>query len=314
MAWFAAERALVARLGIEELIERMLVQTGYDLAMLAMPGGPPAAGERAQADAPGARVRGCLGPRSARHSSSSSAAREARWGGFGDPRESEAPVEGEALDAVRLMTIHRAKGLEFEIVCVADLGRGPRYGSELLRLGRDGRLGLRLGEPGTGRPLPALAYRELGEEQAAAEAQEERRLFYVAMTRARERLILSGAAKLDAWECRALADGVDRAGGRGRRRGGAVRRGGRWRCGAGGARRGRAGVRWRPPRPRRRPLRPRPTARPRRRRPAPPVSRLSYSSLGEYARCGYRFYVQRVLGLPPTAGAAGAAPERRSRA
>ncbi len=31
----------------------------------------------------------------------------------------------------------------------------------------------------------------------------------------------------------------------------------------------------------------------------PPVSGLSYSSLGEYARCGYRFYAQRVLGLPP---------------
>ena len=46
-------------------------------------------------------------------------------GRVGDTRESEAPVEGEALDAVRLMTIHRAKGLEFEIVCVADLGRGP---------------------------------------------------------------------------------------------------------------------------------------------------------------------------------------------
>jgi hypothetical protein len=33
---------------------------------------------------------------------------------------------------------------------------------------------------------------------------------------------------------------------------------------------------------------------------APPtVSALSYSSLGEYRRCGYRFYVERVLGLPP---------------
>jgi RecB family exonuclease len=29
------------------------------------------------------------------------------------------------------------------------------------------------------------------------------------------------------------------------------------------------------------------------------VSTLSYSSLGEYARCGYRFYAERVLGLPP---------------
>lgn len=34
-------------------------------------------------------------------------------------------------------------------------------------------------------------------------------------------------------------------------------------------------------------------------RAGPPVSGLSYSSLGEYARCGYRFYAQRVLGLPP---------------
>jgi len=33
-------------------------------------------------------------------------------------------------------------------------------------------------------------------------------------------------------------------------------------------------------------------------RTAPPVSRLSYSTLGEYARCGYRFYAERVLGLP----------------
>jgi RecB family exonuclease len=31
------------------------------------------------------------------------------------------------------------------------------------------------------------------------------------------------------------------------------------------------------------------------------VSSLSYSSLGEYARCGYRFYAERVLGLPPVA-------------
>ena len=79
-------------------------------------------------------------------------------------------------------------------MCVADLGRCPRHGGELVRIGRDGRIGLRLARPGTGQREDALDYRALGEEQAEAEAREERRLFYVAMTRARERLILSGAA------------------------------------------------------------------------------------------------------------------------
>ena len=40
-----------------------------------------------------------------------------------EAREGEAALESEGLDAVRLMTIHRAKGLEFPVVCVADLGR-----------------------------------------------------------------------------------------------------------------------------------------------------------------------------------------------
>ncbi len=289
-AWFETERARAARLGIEELIDRMLVQTGYDLEVLAMPGGRRRLANVRKLMRLGREFEAASGP-DLRGFLDFVQRREARLAGFGDPRESEAPVEGEALDAVRLMTIHRAKGLEFEIVCVADLGRGPRYGSELLRIGRDGRLGLRLGEPGTGRPLPALAYRELGEEQAAAEAREERRLFYVAMTRARERLILSGAAKLDAWEAERspmgwIAPAVEGAG--------VVAR-----CVAADD----GDLVWAAPTP--------VSAAPahegvghilpisQNMSHGPPVSRLSYSSLGEYARCGYRFYAQRVLGLPP---------------
>ena len=294
VAWFADERAGAARLGIDELIDRMLVQTGYDLEMLAMPGGRRRLANVRKLMRLGREFEAASGP-DLRGFLDFVRGREARWGGYGDPRESEAPVEGEALDAVRLMTIHRAKGLEFEIVCVADLGRGPRYGSELLRIGRDGRLGLRLGEPGTGRALPALAYRELGVEQAAAEAREERRLFYVAMTRARERLILSGAAKLDAWDAERspmgwIAPAVEAAG--------VVARV------VAGDDGGAASVAPAPAPPLGDdgdlgPISPKISMDTVSGPAGPPVSGLSYSSLGEYARCGYRFYAQRVLGLPP---------------
>ena len=109
-------------------------------------------------------------------------------------REGEAPLESEGLDAVRLMTIHRAKGLEFPVVCVADLGRQGGGRTERLLLGDDGSVGLRLATPGSGGTVPALAFERLAAEAAEEEDAEERRLFYVAMTRACDRLILSGTA------------------------------------------------------------------------------------------------------------------------
>lgn len=62
------------------------------------------------------------------------------------------------------------------------------------------RIGLRIGRPGTGPKVQVLDYDALRAEQLAADEAEERRLFYVAMTRAQERLVLSGAAKMDTWE------------------------------------------------------------------------------------------------------------------
>jgi ATP-dependent helicase/nuclease subunit A len=112
--------------------------------------------------------------------------------------EPDAPVEGVEPDAVRLMTVHAAKGLEFPVVCVADLGRQPSSRMpDLLVEGE--RIGLRLMRLDGAVSTPALAYEDLCAERRRREGEEEDRIAYVAMTRARERLLLSGAVRFERW-------------------------------------------------------------------------------------------------------------------
>ena len=184
--FFAAERPRAERAPAEALLERAVVATGYDLAILARSGGDRRLANlrklmrlaRDYERAEGADLRGFL--------------TYAVTQDLAEAREGEAALESDGLDAVRLMTIHRAKGLEFPVVCVADLGRAAatRPRSPARRPG--GEVGLRLAPIGGGDAIPALAWERLAEEAKQAEDEEERRLFYVAMTRARERLILSG--------------------------------------------------------------------------------------------------------------------------
>lgn len=112
--------------------------------------------------------------------------------------EPDAPVEGTEPDAVRLMTVHAAKGLEFPVVCVADLGRQPN--ARMPDLLVDGsRVGLRLMRLDGAGSSPTLAYEELCAERRRREAEEEDRILYVAMTRARELLVLSASVSFARW-------------------------------------------------------------------------------------------------------------------
>ena len=106
----------------------------------------------------------------------------------------EAVAEEEGADAVRLLTIHAAKGLEFKVVIVADAGRDRVAPSpdEILAL-PDGRFGFRVADPVTAKRRGAFDYEAVKEARQEAEQAERLRLYYVAMTRARERLIVSGS-------------------------------------------------------------------------------------------------------------------------
>ncbi len=110
--------------------------------------------------------------------------------------EPAAATESEGHDGVRVMTVHNAKGLEYGVVAVPSLDRRLLAGAPPpLRLGPPGegprKVGMRLARVG-GAPLRLFDYDEICEQADMLASEEERRLFYVAATRARRRLILSG--------------------------------------------------------------------------------------------------------------------------
>src|SRR5579862_6341394 len=111
----------------------------------------------------------------------------------------EAVSEEEGADAVRLLTIHAAKGLEFKVVIVADAGRdtgGPPSADEIL-VRPDGRFGFRVVDPSSGKRKGVFDYEAVRAAEEAEDDAERLRLYYVAMTRAIDRLIVSGAIDPD---------------------------------------------------------------------------------------------------------------------
>ena len=332
-ATLARLRAEAPIRSLDDLVERTMTEFGYDLELLARPGGP---GRMANVrklirlaaeyeEHEGRDLRAFL----------AAAAESTRR----DEREGMAPVRAEDHDGVRIMTVHAAKGLEFPVVAVPDLGRkldaGHRWGDVAISSvpepgavgeGATTRFGMRLVFPAA----PSFGLWELDSllaEERAAEAEEGCRLVYVAASRARDRLILSGTYKPS------MAEALDEAkpsdsplrrllpalsghgwdGGEGTIRLPARRR---VTAEAGAAEQEVGiGVRLSEPSPERAEwlreelppaARPEGTAAPAAPPPllptgprAVPAGHLSYSALADFERCGYRFYAERVLGLRP---------------
>jgi ATP-dependent helicase/nuclease subunit A len=321
--------------GLETLIERTASAFDYDLATLS----------RADGSARWANVRKLM--RLAREFEASEGPKLADFLEYLDARaasrdrEAEAATRAEGHAGVRVMTVHGAKGLEFEVVAVADLGRNLQLGWTPLRVrpGREGpeggelaRVGVQLGR--LGRPAERLHdYQELADLAAGRDAEEEARLAYVAATRAKRRLVLSGTFNPNALKkdidsrkpialqlIHSLLDGdvTEReleipAAGDGYPAGRL-----RVSVSAPGAGTGRELLR----------PRERATSAERHAEREPPLGRpevppaliggLSYSALSGFENCGYRFYVERVLGigepdLTTVADDATAGPELRRR-
>ncbi len=121
----------------------------------------------------------------------------------------EEPASSAGSDAVRLLSIHQSKGLEFPVVAVADIAKNFNFADLHADILLDAEYGLcpRIVPPNINARYPSLPYWLARQRQKRELLGEELRLLYVAMTRARDRLLLIGSVSEKQLEARWRNDG-----------------------------------------------------------------------------------------------------------
>ena len=118
-------------------------------------------------------------------------------------REGQAPIE-EAVNAVNIMTVHAAKGLEFPVVVIPFCDATTRHGTSMIINDHVGIL------PFVGSVIPPALSLYEGLEKVS-EQSELSRLFYVACTRAMDKLILTTASKKESLSINSFTDILSRS-------------------------------------------------------------------------------------------------------
>ena len=201
--------------GVDRLIERIYAETGFLALAGALPGG---ASRQANLNLLVSRARAFMQAQGGSLTAFLRYAERLRAGGD----SMSASAIGESEDVVRIKTTHKSKGLEFPVVFVLGMGRRMRKGSKRDRLLMHAQLGVGLPciDTALGSERETVLRRAIRMMTEREQLAEEVRILYVAMTRARERLILIGAASGDGpqplWQqgnttagIRAMRNGLD---------------------------------------------------------------------------------------------------------
>ncbi len=109
----------------------------------------------------------------------------------------EARTAGEDENAVRIMTVHKSKGLEFPVVILSGAGRRirPKGSGNTASLHKDFGIGLPSVNRAEGWHRKTLLQRAIERKKADEEIDEEVRILYVALTRAIDRIEVTGSVK-----------------------------------------------------------------------------------------------------------------------
>jgi len=97
---------------------------------------------------------------------------------------------GKEINAVKLMTVHASKGLEFNTVLLPCLDVGPKPAKQSIVISEDGDVAIKLGDDESNKKFNTVFYRDIKEREVNADVTESKRVFYVAMTRAKDELYL----------------------------------------------------------------------------------------------------------------------------